>query len=317
MNSFYFLAQQTMIFSIPLLVVALGELFSERSGVLNIALEGLMVFGAFWGILFISIFQNSMSSNMVLFIAILIAMFSGMLLSLLHAFASVHLKAEQTISGIAINTFSAGFCIFFARVVQGVEQVYFKNTFKISKIPILGDIPIIGPAIFQNVYITTFLGLIILVISSFIIYKTRLGLRLRACGEKPQAADSVGINVYKMRYIGVLVSGALSGLGGLIYVIPTSTMFNSTVSGYGFLALTVLVFGQWKPRKILFAALFFGLAKTVGAAYSGITVLYNLGIPDSFFKMLPYVATLIVLSLTSNSSPAPDSLAIPYDKGKR
>lgn len=317
MNSFIFLIQQTMIFFVPLMIVALGAMYSERSGVLNIALEGIMVFGAFWGIMFVSIFQGSMPSGLVLLIAIIISMVAGLILSAFHAFASINLKADQTISSTALNTFAAAFCIFFARVVQQVEHVSFKNTFRISKVPVFGDIPFIGPAFFQNVYVTTFLGIIILFITSFVLYKTKFGLRLRSCGENPQAADSVGINVYKMRYTGVLISGALGGLGGLIYVIPTTTSFNSTVAGYGFLAMTVLVFGQWKPGRIFLAALFFGLTKTIGAAYSGIPFLYKLGIPDTVYKMLPYIATLLVLIFASKRSPGPAAAGQPYDKGAR
>ncbi len=317
MSSFYFLCQQTMIFFVPLMIVALGELFSERAGVLNIALEGVMIFGGFWGILFVSSFQGGMPAWLCLLVAILISMAAGMLLTLLHAFASIHLKADQTISSTALNTFAAAFCIFFARVVQQVEQVSFKNTFRIDEVPLLGKIPFLGPILFQNVYITTYLGIAILLITSYVLYKTRFGLRLRSCGENPQAADSVGIDVYKMRYTGVLISGALGGLGGLVYIIPSTTMFNSSVAGYGFLALTVLVFGQWKPRRIFLAALFFGLTKTIAAAYSGIPFLLGLGIPDVVYKMLPYVATLVVLTVTSKSSPGPAAAGAPYDKGAR
>ena len=148
-------------------------------------------------------------------------------------------------------------------------------------------------------------------------YRTKFGLRLRACGEHPQAADSVGINVYRMRYAGVLLSGALAGLGGLIFVVPTSTSFDATVSGYGFLALAVLIFGQWKPKRILFAAFFFGLMKTLAATYTSIPFLFNLGIPTNIYKMIPYVATLLVLALTSKRSQAPKASGIPYDKGER
>lgn len=149
------------------------------------------------------------------------------------------------------------------------------------------------------------------------LYKTKFGLRLRACGEHPQAADSVGINVYKMRYAGVLISGALAGLGGLVFVIPTSTNFNATVSGYGFLALAVMIFGQWKPLRVLFAAFFFGLMKTIASAYSVIPLLSSLNIPSDVYKMIPFIATLIVLAFTSKSSQAPRAVAQPYDKGSR
>jgi simple sugar transport system permease protein len=171
--------------------------------------------------------------------------------------------------------------------------------------------------LFQNAYITTYIGFAIYAVSALVLYKTRFGLRLRACGEHPQAADSVGINVYHMRYFGVLISGALAGLGGLVYVIPTSTNFNATVSGYGFLALAVLIFGQWKPTRILFAAFFFGLMKTIASAYSGVPLLQNLGIPSDIYKMIPFAATLVVLAFTSKKSQAPRASGVPYDKGAR
>jgi len=171
--------------------------------------------------------------------------------------------------------------------------------------------------LFQNTYITTYLGIAILLAAAFVLYKTRFGLRLRACGEHPQAADSVGVNVYKIRYAGVAISGALGGLGGLVFVVPTSTNFNATVAGYGFLALAVLIFGQWKPLRILFAAFFFGLMKTVAASYSGLSFLQNLPIPSDIYKMIPYIATLIVLAFTSKNSQAPRASGVPYDKGSR
>jgi ABC-type uncharacterized transport system permease subunit len=209
--------------------------------------------------------------------------------------------------------------IYLARTTlpNGVQQVQFINSFRIEKVPVLGDIPVLGPLLFQNSYITTYLGLAILGVSAFVLYKTRFGLRLRACGEHPQAADSVGINVYKMRYAGVLISGALAGLGGLVYVIPTSTNFNATVSGYGFLALAVLIFGQWKPLRIFIAAFFFGLMKTIASSYSGIPFLKDLGIPSDIYKMIPFIATMVVLAFTSRRSQAPRASGVPYDKGAR
>ena len=317
MSLVYFLVQQMMLFSIPLLIVALGGMFCERSGVINIALEGIMVLGGFTGILFINLFQGVLPGQPVLLIALIISMVTGMVISLVHAYASVHMKANQSISGTAINMFAPAFAIFVARVIRNVQQIPFENQFRIEKVPVLGDIPIIGGLFFQNAYLTTYLGIIILVISCIVLYKTRFGLRLRACGEHPQAAASVGISVYKMRYMGVLISGALAGIGGLVYVIPTSTSFNASVSGYGFLALAVLIFGQWKPGKIMLAALFFGFMKTISSAYSGIPVLADLGIPSSVYKMIPYLATLIVLTLNTKGSQAPKASGVPYDKGAR
>ena len=319
MDAVYFLVQQMMFFSIPLLIVALGGMFSERSGVVNIALEGIMVSGAFTSILLISMLQSGMSGQLLLLIAIVVAIVTGALFSLLHAYAAISLRSDQTISGTALNMIAPASAIYLARMIQpnGVQQVQFTNTFRIEKVPLLGDIPVLGRLLFQNAYITTYIGLLIFVIAAFVLYRTRFGLRLRACGEHPQAADSVGINVYRIRYAGVLISGALAGLGGLVYVIPTSTNFNATVSGYGFLALAVLIFGQWKPLRILGAAFFFGLMKTISSAYSGIPFLRDLGIPSDIYKMVPFIATLIALAFTSKRSQAPRASGVPYDKGLR
>ena len=317
METIYFLVQQTMLFSIPLLLVALGGMFSERSGVVNIALEGIMIIGAFTGIFFISRFGNLFSPTITLFIAIIISALSGLTFSLLHAYASINMSADQVISGTALNIFAPAFAIYVTRAIQVVQQISFVNNFRIESVPILGNIPIIGNLLFKNVYITTYLGFIILALSWFALYKTRFGLRLRSCGEHPQASDSVGINVYKMRYFGVAISGALAGIGGLVFVIPTSTNFNATVAGYGFLALAVLIFGQWKPIRILYAAFFFGLMKTLASAYSGIPILSNLPISNSVYKMIPYITTIIVLAFTSKNSQAPKASGLPYDKSVR
>jgi simple sugar transport system permease protein len=306
-----------MFFAIPLLIVALGGMFSERSGVVNIALEGIMVIGGFISIAFIHIFENRLSGQLLLLLAVVIAGVSGAVFSLLHAFASINLKADQTISGTALNLFAPAFAIFVARMVQGLQQIPFKDTFHIAKVPGLGDIPFLGPLLFQNCYITTYLGIGIAILSDVVINHTRFGLRLRACGEHPQAADSVGINVYKIRYAGVIISGTLAGIGGLVFIVPTSTNFNASVAGYGFLALAVLIFGQWRTRRIFIAAFFFGIMKTFASAYSGIPVLKELPISNEVYKMIPYIATLIILAFSSRNSQAPRAEGIPYDKGSR
>lgn len=317
MNIVFSIFQQTMFFTIPLLIVALGGMFSERSGIINIALEGIMIMGAFVSILFINRTQGVLSGQTQLVLAVVIAAIAGMLFSLFHAFASINMKADQTISGTALNLFAPAFAVFVARILQGVQQIQFTNTFRIESVPVLGDIPVIGNLFFKNTYITTYIGYLILIISTIVLYRTKFGLRLRACGEHPQAADSVGINVYKMQYAGVLISGAFAGIGGLVFVIPTSTNFNATVAGYGFLALAVLIFGQWHPIRILFASFFFGLMKTIAASYSGIPILASLGVPSYIYKMIPYITTLIVLVFTSKNSQAPRAEGIPYDKGAR
>lgn len=316
MSSIIFLLQNMIPFTIPLTVVALGGMFSERSGVVNIALEGIMIFSASASIFFIHAMQNTMSGQGLLLLALLVSMITGILFSLLHAYASINLKANQVISGTALNLFAASFHVFIARMIFSVEGVSFINSFRIAKIPYLSEIPFIGPILFTSVYLTTLVGLIVLVVSYVVLFKTRFGLRLRACGEHPQAADSVGINVYKMRYAGVMISGALAGMGGLILVLPSFTEFSGDVAGYGFLALAVLIFGQWNPKKVFLAAMFFGLMKTISNS-SGLSLLNSLHIDAYFYRVLPYIATMVVLTLTSKKSAAPKAAGEPYDQGKR
>jgi len=317
MNIFFFIIQATMFFMIPLMIVALGGLFSEKSGIVNIALEGKMIMGAFTGILFITTFQDRLPGQPILILGIIVAALTGMLVAFFHAYASINLKASQIISGIAINMFAPAFAIYVARFTTGTQNIHFSNQFWIESVPFFGSIPILGQMFFQGTYITTYFGFVLLAITAFVLYRTKFGLRLRACGEHPQAADSVGVSVVKMRYAGVLISGALAGMGGVIFIVPISTLFSGTVSGYGFLALAVLIFGGWHPVKILFAAFFFGLMQAIAASYSGIPFLLNLGIPAHFYRMAPYIATLIVLAFTSKNTMAPKAAGQPYDKGGR
>ena len=318
MDTVLFLLRNMIPYMIPLTVVALGGMFSERSGIVNIALEGIMVFGASIGIFFIFFFPGILSPQLMLIAALTIALVSGAVFSLLHAYASVNLKANQVISGTALNLFATSFHVFVARLVtpSGVEGVAFVNVYRIRSVPYLSDIPFLGPTLFTNTYITTFIGIAILLLSSYFLFKTRFGLRLRACGEHPQAADSMGINVNRMRYMGVLISGALAGMGGLILIIPSTVEYTGVVSGYGFLALAVLIFGQWRPSKIILAAAFFGLMQTISNS-SGLSFFINLGIHKYFYQIVPFVATLIVLTFTSKKSAAPKAAGEPYDPGKR
>lgn len=314
---FFFIIQHTMFFMIPLMIVALGGLFSEKSGVVNIALEGKMIMGAFVGLLFINSFSDSIPPQLLLFLALIVSSLTGILVSLFHAFASITLKANQTISGIAINMFAPAFAVYFARLIGGTGNVHFTNSFRIERVPFLGDIPVIGDMFFANTYITTYLGFLILIVSAFVIYKTKFGLRLRAVGEHPSAVDSLGVSVSKIRYTSVIISGALAGMGGIVYIIPITTVFNGTVSGYGFLALAVLIFGSWNPFKIILAAFFFGLMQSIAASYAAIDFLRDLGLAAHFYRMAPYILTLIVLAFSSKKTIAPRALGEPYDKGKR
>ncbi|GAE43733.1 ABC transporter permease [Mesobacillus boroniphilus] len=207
-----------IIFTIPLLITALGGLFSERSGIVNIALEGLMVIGAFSGALSIHYLSGVLDNHtLVLWLGMLAAVLAGIVFSILHAFASINLNANQIISGTAINMIATALTVFLARNITGSGNIRISSGFSPSNVPFLSDIPVIGDLFFTKTYPTTWFVLAILFVSSFILYKTRFGLRLRSCGEFPQAAEAAGINVRKVRYSGVLISGAFAGLGGADY----------------------------------------------------------------------------------------------------
>ena len=321
MDVVYYLIQNMLPVGISLLLVALGGMFSERSGIINIALEGIMLFGAFFGALFVLAVQKSgMGPQTILLLGMLVAAISGWIYSLLLAFASVNMKADQVITGTALNMLIPAVILLFSKMFFGSDGVTTNVSFYIRKIPVLGDIPIIGPLFFQRTYLTVIIGIIILVISVVLLYKTKFGLRLRACGEHPHAADSVGINVYLMRYAGVSLSGILGGIGGFFYsvgVLDGNISGHTGVAGFGFLALAVMIFGQWKPLRILGAAMFFAFLRTLAYSISLIPFLYNLGIDQNYYKMLPYLATMVVLALTSKHSRAPKAEGIPYDKSQR
>lgn len=306
-------------YTIPLLIVALGALYCERSGIVNVGLEGLMVVGSFAGAFTIVNLQDKLPAaeygNLAIWIGLAVAVVIGVLFSLLHAFASINLNANQIISGTAINMIAGALTIFLARNITGSGNIRIMKGFAQKDIPFLSDIPVIGSLFFTKTYSTTWLVIGMLLISMFILYKTKFGLRLRACGENPQAADSAGINVYKMRYIGVMISGGLGALGGAIILVTYSGEFSGGVAGLGFLALAALIFGQWKPVGILAATLFFGFATTIANVSQ---VIPSLGtIPPVLLKIFPYVITLLALIIFSKSSQAPKAAGEPFDAGKR
>ena len=320
MNTIYFLVQQMMFFSIPLMVVALGGMFSERSGVINLALEGIMLFGAFFGCLTTYYIGSAMNPQLVLIIALLVAALAGAIYSLALSFAAVNMKADQTIVGTAMNMLVPAMVLLISKMFFMSDGITTSTNFYIQSIPVLGKIPVIGELFFQKTYLTVYIGIVILVIAQIVLYKTRFGLRLRACGEHPQAADSVGINVYRMRYAGVTISGVLGGLGGFAYAVGVmngNCNGHTGVAGFGFLALAVMIFGQWKPLRIFFAALFFAFLRQLANSIMLIPFLNDLNIPKVVYNILPYVATMIVLAFTSAKSRAPKAEGIPYDKGSR
>jgi general nucleoside transport system permease protein len=305
-----------IIFTMPLLITALGGLFSERSGIVNIGLEGLMIMGAFSGALTIFYLQDKIPHyTTVLWIGIAVAALVGIIFSLLHAFASINLSADQVISGTAINMIAAALTVFLARNITGSGNVRIMSSFKPFNVPFLSDIPIIGPLLFTKTYPTTWLILLILLVSTFILYKTKFGLRLRSCGEYPQAAEAAGVNVRRIRYSGVMISGAFAGLGGALIIVTYAGEFTGSVSGLGFLALASLIFGQWRPFGILGATLFFGFASTIANVSQVIPELAVF--PPIILKIFPYVVTLIALVIFSRSSQAPKAAGETFDSGKR
>ena len=305
----FLLLKYTLLYTVVLMLVALGGMFSERSGIINIALEGIMVIGGLAGVIAIQMMPAGSGAAMIVLVSILAAAIAGMVYAALLAFASINLNADQTIGGTALNMLATALAMVIAKGVNGSASAkldYSNRAFVFD----------IGP-LTVNVFL--FVGIAILLLSYFVLYKTRLGLRLRACGEHPQAADSVGINVYRMRYIGVLISGVLGGIGGMAYIIPSVSSWNFEVgvSGAGFLALAVMIFGQWKPFRIFFAAVFFAMFKSLANIASSIPMLASLGWTQNMYNMIPFIASMIILAFTSKKSRAPKAEGIPYDKGSR
>ena len=302
----------TILFAVPLLLVAMGGMFSEHSGVINIALEGMMIIGALFACFTLQGLDQSgfgpAHPQLSMFIAILVAGVTGMIFSLLLGFAAINLKADQTIGGTALNQFAPAFAVVMTWAIQGqgLTTIFIPNWVRITR-DTFGLAPVDGPSFWNNLifkyfYLTTPVAIVLFIAAYIVMYKTRFGLRLRACGEHPQAADSVGINV------------------GLAYTLAAGSGFNSDVGGYGFLALAVMIFGNWKPLPILGASLFFALFKVIAALNATLTFLPKFeGVKEisNFYQMLPYIVTMIVLIFTSKNSQAPKAEGIPYDKGSR
>ena len=310
------LIQYTLIFASVLMLVALGGCFSEHSGVINIGLEGIMVMGALGGARMMKFLPAGTSAPVMLLLVVLAAMALGLIYSLLLAVAAINFKADQTLVGTAMNLLGTAAATVFVKAMNTAENasnvsstiqyIDAKKAFLVN----------IGGFEFNWFMV---LALAALVLAYVTLYKTRFGLRLCACGEHPQAADSVGINVYKMRYAGVLISGVLGGLGGVVYITAgvSEWKFENGVAGFGFLALAVMIFGQWKPTRIALAALVFGLFRALGNVYTGFDFLKALNLPSGVYNMLPYIISLVILAFTSKKSRAPKAEGVPYDKGQR
>ncbi len=340
-----FLIQQTLLYAIPLMIVALAGVFAERSGIINLALEGIMIFGAFVGVLFVRTAQTFevyaaakaagdwMTLQGLEVLAMLVSAVLGAIFSLLLSFASVNLRADQTIGGTALNLLAPALVLFLIRIIAGQNSLLIDGdaaSWFMLKNSLFGmgrteKGNFLWETFVNKSYIATYICILLFIILSVLLYKTRFGLRLRSCGENPQAADSLGINVYVMRYAGTSISGALAGMGGFVYALTTANCASTgDVAGFGFLALAVMIFGNWKPLNIAGASLLFGLFKCVSAAYNsldingdGVYLLAEIGVSAHLYRMLPYLITLLVLAFTSKKSRAPKAEGVPYDKSTR
>ncbi|MGG4044788.1 MULTISPECIES: ABC transporter permease [Paenibacillus] len=311
------LLNTTLVFSTALIFAAMGGIFSERSGVTNIGIEGLMTFGAFAAGVASYYAEDAGMGAASPYIGMLAAIVVGLVASLIHAVASITFKADQVISGVVINFLATGSTLYMVKLMfEGAgETPLLMESLQKWKIPFLSKIPIIGEGIFSN-YPTTYLAIIVVIVASYILYKTSFGLRLRAVGEHPSAADTVGVKVRRMRYIGVMISGALAALGGAtVTLTTTSTFSHNTISGQGFIAIAAMIFGKWNPLGAFGAAVFFGFSQAIGNYFQLFDWAHD--IPQEFIYMLPYVLTVIVLVAAVGRSSAPAALGEPYDPGKR
>ena len=309
------LIQYTLIFSSVLILVALGGCISEHSGVINLGLEGIMVIGALGGALTMR-YCNTTSAFVMVLLCMLAAMLFGCIYSSLLGVACINFKADQTLVGTALNLLGTAAATVFVKALNTAanpddhsSEIEYVRARKMFIMNING---------FEFNWFML-VAVIAVILVAIMLYKTKFGLRLMACGEHPQAADSVGINVYKMRWAGVLLSGVLGGLGGICYILAGVSIwkFENGVAGFGFLALAVMIFGQWKPTRIALAALLFGLFRALSNTYIGFPSLAALNLPSNVYNMMPYIVSLIVLALTSKNSRAPKAEGIPSDKGSR
>ncbi|WP_097013878.1 ABC transporter permease [Anaerocolumna aminovalerica] len=309
-------------FALPLFIMAIGGIYSEKSGITNLAIEGLQGFGAFVGALTVVLFSKfaNLEVQSLFYVALIFSMLGGMVYSMLHALLCINFKANQVISGVVINILAAALTVFLTTQVNSLMFGAVSDKFQLGvsnrfTIPVLSRIPVIG-AMFKSIYPFEIVIVVIAFIAWYVLYKTKYGLRLRACGDNPHSVDAAGVEVSKIRFKAVMVSGALSGLGGMCFAYSISANFSPSIyMGYGYLAIAALIFGNWKILPTLGACLLFGFAKSGG---------YKLGqvleLPSTFsdlIMILPYVLTLLLLIFFSKSNRSPRALGEIYDKGKR
>ncbi|MGG1519464.1 ABC transporter permease [Paenibacillus oryzisoli] len=307
----------TLVYSTALIFGALGGIYSERSGVVNIGIEGLMVSGAFASAVGSYYAEQADMGSLSPWVGLICAMVFALIFALIHAVATITFKANQVVSGVVINFLAAGVTLYLVKMLfNGAGQTETLNdVFSKWRIPLLADIPYLGNAFF-TAYPTTYIALILVGVTYYVLFKTPFGLRLRAVGEHPSAADTNGIKVKRIRYIAVMLSGLFAGLGGATITLTTTSAFShNTISGQGFIAMAAMIFGKWHPFGAFGAAMFFGMAQ----ALNNFLRLFEFSkhIPQEFLYMLPYVLTILVLAGAVGRSKAPSALGEPYDPGKR
>lgn len=309
------IVSSTLVYSAPLILTSLGGVYSENSGIVNIGLEGIMTIGAFAAIVFNLTFAPSMGS-LTPWVGALIGGIAGLIFSILHAVATINFHADHIISGTVLNIMAPPLGVFLIKALYDKGQTEnITANFGYFSFPGLSSIPVIGPIFFKNTSAPAWIAIILAIFMWWLLYKTRFGLRLRSCGENPQAADTMGINVYKMRYIGVLTSGFMGGLGGAIFAEAIAGNFSiSTIVGQGFMALAAVIFGKWNPIGAMLSSLFFGFAQSLSIIGNQLPVISN--VPAVYMQIAPYVLTIIVLVLFLGKSIAPAADGVNYIKSK-
>lgn len=309
------LVSQMLIYSAPLIFTSLGGVFSERAGIINVGLEGIMVIGAFAGVVFNIEFASIFGKTTPL-LAVLVGGVAGLLFAIIHAVATIHFRADHVVSGTVLNLLAPALSVFLVKVLYHKGQTdSIPESFGKFSFPVLEKIPIIGDVFFKNTSLMGYIAIAMAFLSWFILYKTKFGLRLRSVGEHPQAADTLGINVYLMRYAGVLIAGFLGGVGGAVSAQTVNINFSATtIVGSGFIALAAVIFGKWNPLGAMLASLFFGLSQSlavIGAQLPGLSQ-----VPTVYLQIAPYLITVVALAAFFGKAVAPKADGINYIKSK-
>ncbi|HEV5499956.1 TPA: ABC transporter permease [Streptococcus pneumoniae] len=309
------LVSSMLIYSAPLIFTSIGGVFSERGGVVNVGLEGIMVMGAFSGVVFNLEFAEQFGAATPR-LSLLVAGLVGSVFSIIHAAATVHFRADHVVSGTVLNLMAPALAVFLVKVLYNKGQTdNLSQTFGRFDFPVLANIPVIGDIFFKSTSLLGYLAIAFSFLAWFILFKTQFGLRLRSVGEHPQAADTLGINVYKMRYLGIIISGFLGGIGGAIYAQSISVNFSvTTIVGPGFIALAAMIFGKWNPIGAMLSSLFFGLSQSLAVIGSQLPFLQ--GVPAVYLQIAPYVLTILVLAAFFGKAVAPKADGINYIKSK-